>query len=235
MSRVGPAGISHLAFFAAFIPYAAIKSSARLASRGFPSKDQHFTSQIMILSVFFAISAVVSKLERIVLFPRELPATRSVVFGVAVLAGLVALMRPIWRRRVEERSRRIWLFMPRTARQRMLWRGVSLTAGISEEVTYRGVMFTLLWRATGSALVAALLAASVFSISHFMQGWKSMAIIFGMALAFQGLAWVSGSLYVGMAVHALYDVAAGACYGRYGDELGYPIEAIPPGASPAAT
>jgi membrane protease YdiL (CAAX protease family) len=203
-----------------------------LASRVFPPKEQHFTSQIMVLAVFFVISAVVSKVERIVVLPRTLPETRSILLGFLVLAGLVALMRPIWRRRVEERSRKVWLFMPRTPRERMLWITVALIAGIAEEVTYRGVMFTLLWRATGSALAAALLSASIFSISHFMQGWKSMAIIFAMALAFQGLAWTSGSLYVGMAVHALYDVVAGLFYGRYGDELGYPIEAMPPEASP---
>jgi hypothetical protein len=55
-----------------------------------------------------------------------------------------------------------------------------------------------------------------------------MAIIFGMALAFQMIAWVSGSLYIGMAVHALYDVTAGFHYGAYGEKLGYPIEPMPP-------
>jgi membrane protease YdiL (CAAX protease family) len=55
-----------------------------------------------------------------------------------------------------------------------------------------------------------------------------MAIIFGMALAFQMIAWVSGSLYIAMAVHALYDVTAGFHYGAYGEKLGYPIEPMPP-------
>jgi hypothetical protein len=42
------------------------------------------------------------------------------------------------------------------------------------------------------------------------------------------IAWVSGSLYVGMLVHALYDVTAGLFYGAYGEKLGYPIEPMPP-------
>jgi membrane protease YdiL (CAAX protease family) len=54
-----------------------------------------------------------------------------------------------------------------------------------------------------------------------------MSIIFGFALAFQALAWLSGSLYVAMAVHALYDVTAGLAYGAYGEKLGYPIEPMP--------
>jgi membrane protease YdiL (CAAX protease family) len=150
------------------------------------------------------------------------------VLGAAVLVALVVLMRPMWRKRVEERSRRVWLFMPRTRQEHVLWAGCSLAAGISEEVTYRGVMFVVLWRVTGSAVAAALIGAAVFSISHFLQGLKSMAIIFGMALAFQMIAWVSGSLYIAMAVHALYDVTAGFHYGAYGEKLGYPIEPMPP-------
>ena len=89
------------------------------------------------------------------------------------------------------------------------------------------VSFVLVWRLTGSGLAAALLTAVVFSISHSLQGWKSMAIIFGFAIAFQGIAWISGSLYIGMAVHALYDIAAGFCYGAFGEESNYPIEPLP--------
>lgn len=228
--HVGTPGYVHLALFAIFVPYAAIRSSARLKRRSFPPKATHFAAQALILTVFLAITALVARREWIRLFPDELPERRSFVLGAAVLVAMIVLMRPLWRRRVEERSRTVWLFMPRTARERGLWALCSLAAGVSEEATYRGVMFTLLWRLTGSALVAAFATAAVFSISHFIQGAKSMAIIFAIALTFQMLAWVSGSLYVGMAVHALYDLTAGLFYGRYGDELGYPIEPAPPEA-----
>jgi membrane protease YdiL (CAAX protease family) len=133
----------------------------------------------------------------------------------------------LWRKRVEERSRKTWLFMPRTRRERILWVLCSVAAGVSEEVTYRGVMFAILWRLTGNPIAAALIAAAVFSISHVLQGFKSMAIIFGFALAFQSISWLSGSLYVAMIVHAAYDVIAGLSYGAYGEKLGYPIEPMP--------
>jgi membrane protease YdiL (CAAX protease family) len=226
--RVGIAAYYHLAFFGAFIPYLAIKSGRRLAAQPLPPKVKYFSSQIIILSIFFLVSAFVARREWIDVFPREVPEPRMFVLGAAVLVALVVLMRPMWKRRVEERSRRTWLFMPRTRQERVLWAGCSLAAGLSEELTYRGVMFVVLWRVTGSPLAAALIAAAVFSISHFLQGWKSMTIIFGLALAFQMIAWVSGSLYIGMAVHALYDVAAGFAYGAYGEKLGYPIEPMPP-------
>jgi membrane protease YdiL (CAAX protease family) len=117
--------------------------------------------------------------------------------------------------------------MPRDGQERALWLASSIAAGISEELVYRGVLTTLLARMTGSVAGAALLSAAVFAVSHYMQGWRSMAIIFGMALLFQSLVWYSGSLYVPMAVHALYDVAAGLHYGHFGKRHGYPIEPLP--------
>ena len=226
--HVGLAGIYHLAFFGAFIPYLAFKSGRRLGASPLPPKVKYFSSQIIILTVFLAVSAFVARREWIDVFPREVPEPRMFVLGAAVLVALVVLMRPMWRKRVEERSRKAWLFMPRTRQEHVLWAGCSFAAGISEEVTYRGVMFVILWRLTGSPLAAALIGAAIFAISHFLQGWKSMAIIFGIGLTFQMIARVTGSLYIGMAVHALYDVAAGFFYGAFGEKLGYPIEPMPP-------
>jgi membrane protease YdiL (CAAX protease family) len=226
--RVGVAGYTHLALFGLFLPYLAIKSGRLLVKRPLPQKAAYFKSQILTLTVFLGVSVLVAFREWIELFPRAWPEPRMFVVGAGVLVTLVLLMRPLWRRRVEARTRRLWLFMPRTPNERAFWVVISFLAGISEEVTYRGVMFVLLWRWTGSALAATLIGAVVFSVSHFLQGAKSMAIIFGFALVFQGIAWLSGSLYIGMAVHALYDVAAGLSYGAYGEKLGYPTEPMPP-------
>jgi hypothetical protein len=136
--RVGIAAYWHLVFFGAFIPYLAIKSGRRLTAQPLPPKEKYFFSQIIILGIFFVVSAFVARREWIDVFPREVPEPRMFVLGAAVLVAMVVLIRPMWRRRVEERSRKVWLFMPRTRRERVLWAGCSLMAGISEEVTYRG-------------------------------------------------------------------------------------------------
>jgi len=229
MRPIGFAGIYHLALFGLLLPYAAIRSGTVLKKRPLPTpKSGYFIRQIIVLSVLGVISVAVAKVIGIQLFPAEVPPARSLGLGAAVLVALVTLMRPRWRSRVVERSRNAWLFMPRTPRERLLWTGCSIAAGVSEEITYRGVMFSILWWATGSPVAAALIGAAVFSVSHYLQGWKSMAIIFAIALAMQLLAWTSGSLYVGMVVHALYDIAAGWFYGAYGEKLDYPLEPLPP-------
>ena len=234
MSGIGPAGYAHIALFGIFLPYLAVKSARMLDARPFPPKAKHFVAIIVQLAIFGVFSALVARISWIVILPARAPSAKHWLLGAAVVTAMVVLMRPQWRKRVLKRSRRVWLFMPRTGRERALWTGCSLAAGISEEITYRGVLFALLWRLTGSALAAALLVASVFAVSHMLQGAKAAAIIFAISLAFQMLAWVSGSLYVGMAVHALYDILAGLHYGKYGRELDYPLEALPPpNAAPA--
>ena len=224
---MGAAGASFLVVFGIFLPYLAFKSARRVAAHPLPPRKRFFFSVIVQLLIFGVVAAGTGSLERIELFPPAAPSAASWALGAAALALLVLGMRPLWRRRVIERSRRVWLFMPRDGQERALWLASSFAAGISEELVYRGVLTTLLARMTGSFAGAALLSAAVFAVSHYMQGWKSMAIIFGMALLFQSLAWHSGSLYVPMAVHALYDVAAGLHYGYFGKRHGYPIEPLP--------
>ncbi len=43
---------------------------------------------------------------------------------------------------------------------------------------------------------------------------RHVLIIFAMSVIFQGLVWYTGTLYVAMAVHAIYDVIAGFAYLR---------------------
>jgi membrane protease YdiL (CAAX protease family) len=52
--------------------------------------------------------------------------------------------------------------------------------------------------------------------------WARVIIVF--ALGFHLLVWLSGSLYVAMAVHIIYDVTAGLNYAKLGKQLGYKIE-----------
>ena len=56
------------------------------------------------------------------------------------------------------------------------------------------------------------------------------------AIAERGNALValSGSLYVAMGAHALYDVLAGLGYGRLGEQLGYPRDPAALGPPPPA-
>jgi membrane protease YdiL (CAAX protease family) len=154
---------------------------------------------------------------------------------VALLALGLTAMPPVWRRSVERRERGIHLFMPRTPPERGLWVAVAMAAGVSEEVTYRGVLFAVLTGMTGSAVAGAAIASAIFGLSHVVQGWKSAGIVTIIALMVHGLVAVSGTLLLAIAIHAIYDIVAGLAYGRMGERLGYPVDGIPAGDdSPAA-
>lgn len=222
----GSAGLLHIVLFGILIPALVVKSRDNLTTRPVPPRDRHFTAVIVQLLVFLGISVWVGWMEHIpVLRPFEL---RWAAVGLAtvMLAAGVVLMAPRWRRKVEERDPKAYYFMPRNGKERGLWALISLAAAVAEEVTYRAVLFALLTTLTGSAWIAALLASAAFGVSHMVQGAQSALIISAIALALHGLVALSGSIYLAIVVHFLYDLIAGFSYGRLGERYGYPPEGV---------
>ena len=229
----GIAGWYHLAFFGLLIPWAAWRSRLRFASQPLPPRRRHFIAVLIQLILFLVISISVAHVEGIDLVTPPRTEWPGWLLAGALLGGGVVLMAPVWRRGVERRERKVHLFMPRTGPERRLWVAVAVAAGVSEEVTYRGVMFALLAGLTGSGLAGAVLASLVFGVSHIVQGWRSAAVITVIALLLHGLVALSGTLLLAIAIHAIYDVVAGLAYGRIGEDLGYPVDGIPTEAESA--
>ena len=214
LTDIGPFGIFHLCFFGVWIPIAAIRSNRRLADpKKYPPRKSHFTSALIVQFAFCAISLGVAKREWIDVLAPHAFTWHDVGLGLLVLATFIMAMARRWKYNVDRRLQKIELFSPRDALERSLWIGISIAAGVGEEITYRGVLYTLLWRWLGSADLAALISAVVFAISHMVQGWKSALVIFAFALVFQGLVASTGTLYVAMVVHGAYDITAGIVYG----------------------
>lgn len=233
-NEVGVLGWWHVLFFGVFIPFAVVRSKKRVAAfPKLPDRMRYLPRVIVQQLLFAAVSIYVAREEWIELFPRWTPNARDVAAGVVVLAAMIAYMAPRWKRNVAMRVKRLWLFMPRTPIERVLWSLVALCAGIGEEIVYRGVMFTIVTRLTGSQLVAAATCVASFSVAHWVQGRSSVIAIAGFSAAFHALVGFTGSLYVAMAVHTIYDLAAGHMYGYWGEKLGYPRTAEELAALPA--
>jgi uncharacterized protein len=127
---------------------------------------------------------------------------------------VVNLLRSYRRRNTELRSvtvaalKRLDFFLPATREERIWFAVVSVTAGICEEVLYRG--FLIRYFSDGPwhvSLALALLISSVFfGLGHGYQGVSgiiSTGCIGGfMAIIF----FVSGSLWLPMIVHAFLDL-----------------------------
>ena len=99
------------------------------------------------------------------------------------------------------------------------------------------MQWVLLTRLVGDVWIAAALCVAMFAVAHAVQGGRTVVIIVAFAAAFHALVALSGSLYVAMGAHALYDVLAGLNYGRLGERLGYPrdpAQLTAPGSAPEA-
>jgi len=111
-----------------------------------------------------------------------------------------------YRKSLDDMSR----LLPETREERWWFAGISISAGVCEEVLCRGFMFRYL---DGIALhlglgSTVLLGAAIFGINHIYQG-NAGVIKTGLAgLAFGGLFVVTGSLLLPMLVHAAVDLQA---------------------------
>lgn len=100
------------------------------------------------------------------------------------------------------------VIIPRSVAEARLFSAVALTAGICEEVLYRGF---LLWYFDGLlgwwAAVAVVIA--VFGTAHFYQGPGGMARAALAGAAALGLYLLTGSLVASMALHFAVDIVHG--------------------------
>lgn len=100
-------------------------------------------------------------------------------------------------------------FMPRTRNDYRHFFMLSLTAGFVEEVIYRGFLFWFFthWMPIWGALVA---SSIVFGLGHSYQGLGGILRVFLVGLLAGGLYWLSGSIWVPIALHAIADILQGA-------------------------
>jgi membrane protease YdiL (CAAX protease family) len=133
--------------------------------------------------------------------------------GVAIGASIVfvlLLMLPVFllRAQISEIPTvgDIGSLLPRTRRELFYGIGLSLNAGLVEELLFRLGMPALLFGITGNGVVAFVLASVLFGLLHLYQKvWGILgATLLGLALSLLYL--VTGSIWVVIIVHALIDL-----------------------------
>jgi membrane protease YdiL (CAAX protease family) len=214
--QVNATGYMLLFFAGIFLPVIIVRSARRLGSGPLPLSRSRFFRQTIIFQLFVALlSAWTAWTHGILRLP--LPQQPLISWGTAVLLYFVMLttLKLRWKSRSEAAKRRLYDILPRTSGEFRLYVVVCIVAGIGEEFIYRGVLTSLLQRITGIALVTIITLSLSFAAAHAMQGLRSVAGIFVIALACHALVWLAQSLIPIMAVHFAYDLTAGILIPRW--------------------
>jgi uncharacterized protein len=97
--------------------------------------------------------------------------------------------------------------LPATMRERVLWAAVAVSAGVCEEIVFRGWLLSTLHgtlRLNGTALI--LVAAVLFGLAHSYQGIAGIVLTALAGVLFCGLYVVTGSLLAPIVLHILIDL-----------------------------
>lgn len=124
---------------------------------------------------------------------------------VAVALGFVVASRLLGQRE----SPLLQRLLPRSGPQRAVFVLLSLSAGVGEELAFRGFLIPALERASGSSSLAVIVSSLAFGMLHSYQRSAGVlrAAAIGVMLAAPLLA--TGSIYPSIAAHALFDLVAG--------------------------
>ena len=138
--------------------------------------------------------------------------------GVAVGLGLIIVAMVRQRRKalediegraeIRERLENVRLLLPHTRSEFAGFKWVAITAGLCEELLYRGYLIwyfshIMPWWAAG------LVTALAFGIGHAYQGARGVAVTSVLGAFLAAVYFVSGSLYASMLIHTLMDLHSG--------------------------
>ncbi|MCL2409668.1 MAG: CPBP family intramembrane metalloprotease [Oscillospiraceae bacterium] len=100
--------------------------------------------------------------------------------------------------------------LPHSKKERKYWFFVSLTAGVGEEIVFRGFLLFLLQAVfPNMPMLLALVPVSViFGVAHTYQGIRGMIRSAAVGALFGGLFLVTGSLIPAMFLHFIVDISS---------------------------
>ncbi|HEX7089147.1 MAG TPA: CPBP family intramembrane glutamic endopeptidase [Longimicrobiales bacterium] len=141
----------------------------------------------------------------------RLPILVALCVGLAggiALPALIALRDDAARAGQRRHLSHIAFFLPVSRTERRWFAAVCVSAGICEELIFRGFLIRYLEAVVpGLGWIGAILAAAlVFGVDHGYQGWKGILQTTFLALVFTLLFVLAGNLWGPMIAHALLDL-----------------------------
>jgi membrane protease YdiL (CAAX protease family) len=192
-----------------YVPIAATRTRKRLAASTQPIGPTFRRSAAQAHVLFLTLAFAVAATHGIRTMPLPTMPWQWLLVIPAIALG--ELLRWIaWTTTPIEQRRTLWVrqILPSQG-ELLVWTALSCLATISEEITYRGLLFAIVSAGTGSVLAGTLLTATSFGAAHAPQGIRGVITIGVLSLILQALVIATGSLLPAMVVHATANVVAG--------------------------
>jgi uncharacterized protein len=132
----------------------------------------------------------------------------DIVLAIAT-AGLLRFSGPVLYDLLGRWASNTGFLLPQTLPESIFWVALSVTAGICEELVFRGYLQRQLWSLTKSLPVALVLQAVIFGVGHIYQGWKPAVVTAIYAMIFGLVAAWRRSIIPGAIAHAVGDIMGG--------------------------
>jgi uncharacterized protein len=199
------------------LPVLTIMQAQQIATLDELPRRAAYISSMLSLWVLAALTMIAAALGGVApaqLGLNALPLWQTAGWTVLLTAAGVAVLFAFRLAGVRE-APLIRELMPQAPGDRVFFAGLSMTAGITEEVVFRGFLIYALSLATGSVILALLLSSGVFGVVHAYQRPAGVlrAALLGALLAAPLL--VHGSIYPAILAHAALDLLAGFWLARH--------------------
>ena len=99
--------------------------------------------------------------------------------------------------------------LPQSLLEILIWIAASITAGVCEEMAFRGYLQRQFHALSGNVVIAVLVQGLVFGLFHSYQGWKNVVIISVLGVLYGALAAWRGNLRINILTHAWTDTWEG--------------------------
>ena len=141
------------------------------------------------------------------------PGTLLGAAGLTILAGVALMVAGRFLRLPE--TPLLEFLLPRTSAEKIAFAGLSISAGIAEELVYRSFLIAALLAAGAAMPTAAAISILAFAVAHAYQGLLGILRVTLLGAIVTAPYLITGSVYPSMIAHAGLDLIAGLVLGHW--------------------
>jgi membrane protease YdiL (CAAX protease family) len=202
---------------APWLGYISFRRARRLIAAGVSGAKARLYREIVVEQILMTVVVVLLWRGGVSAASLGLVAPRSWPWNIAVFVvviGLLAWSSLRLRPRADEIRKKVkdsvGALLPRSRQERFWFGAISFGAGVSEELVFRGFLLYYLsvYVPHINTLERVLLISVSFGLAHIYQGRVGAIGAGTLGLVFAGIYWMTGSLLLPMALHAVVDARA---------------------------